>query len=361
MKILLLGKYGEGDVYSGPVVFARCLYNSLLAGNCSVRFYDFFFKDYAGYSFFNRTFGFERLNEIPNAYRVGIVRLLILVFRERYDVIHISNNQRFTLYLMLIRFLIKSKFVVTVHGIVKDEVRLTFNNFRIKFIYRLNEWLYGKIMDVVIFPSTHLKKVFLENYMVRNLCEVIPNGVSPEFFNAYTAKKISLPVKIVFYSDAYDEINRNTEEIIEQIDKLNNMNLQLFIITSRQMQIKNNKKIIFVKPMQKSELTGFLEDKHIVIKSTAFDSFSMFIIECMAMGLVPVISDNVGVMELISHSVNGLIYEKEKPEQISSLIRMLVNDKSLFERLSVNAHITSAKLSWDKIASAYISLYSRIR
>ncbi len=361
MKILLLGKYGEGDVYSGPIVAARYLFAELKEKGVNVSFFDFFFNVYKGSSLIKRLIGFSELKEIPNLYRIGIFRLIIKLLGKKYDEIHIVNNQRFILAVLLFRFLFRSRFIVTVHGIIKNEAKLTAKNFHIKLIYHINEWLYGKVCDVIVFPSNHLKNNFLKTYSVKNICEVIPNGVSKEFFNDYSEKKLSDPVKIVFYSDAYDEINRNTEEIIEQIDKLNNINLQLFVITNRQMQIKNGKKIIFVKPMKKSELTGFLKDKHIVVKSTAFDSFSMFILECMTMGLVPVISDNIGVKDFINHSENGLIYEKEKPEQINSLILLLANDKALFEKLTIAARKTSAELSWDNISERYLSLYDRIR
>lgn len=361
MKIALIGKYGEGETFSGPIKVARCLHSELSSKNSDIIFYEFFFSEYSQSSLLRRLFGFQEVKSTPKLYRVGIFQLMKRIFSERFDIIHIINNQRFTIFVLLLCMFIKSRIIVTLHGSVKQEVHLRLRNFHVKFIYFINEWLYGKVADTLVFPSNHFKKQYNSYYKVSCKQQIIPNAADFEFYEAYQEKELQLPIKIVFYSDAYDETERNTGQVIDQFLKLYDVDYRLYIISSRLNQIDGSEKIIFIKPMRKANLIKFLSDKHILIKSTSFDSFSMFTSECMTIGLVPIISDNVGVKEYIVESENGFVYSKNNPDEIIELIRFILSqhsqDTRFFKKLSESAHELYHKLNWIRVGEQYSTLY----
>lgn len=364
MKIALIGKYDEGETFSGPIKVARSLHSELIRENIELIFYEFFFYEYSQSSFLKRLFGFQEVNSVQKLFRVGIFQLIKRIFVGNFDVIHIVNNQRFTVFVLLLCGLIKSKVIVTVHATLKYEAKLSLRNTHKKLIYYLNEWLFSRIADTLIFPSNHLKEQYNSYYKVRCMEQIIPNGSDIEFYKAYKEKDLQLPLQIVFYSDAYDEIERNTGQLIDQFLKLCDVDYRLYVITSRLNQISGSEKIIFIEPMRKAGLIKFLSDKHIIVKSMAFDSFSMFTVECMAMGIVPIISDNVGIKEYIHYFQNGLIYSKNEPEKIVELIKLILfhhsQDKQFFKKLSKSAHEIFNDLNWAGIGQQYLELYKSI-
>ena len=110
--------------------------------------------------------------------------------------------------------------------------------------------------------------------------------------------------------------------------------------------------------MSQDSLSEFLSDKHFVIKSNEFDSFSIFTAECMAMGVIPIISENTGIKELIDNNVNGFVLKQK--ENISLQLKNIFENKFDLDKISLNTSKIYEKLNWEKISEQYISLYKSV-
>ena len=123
MKIALIGKYGEGDIFSGPERVARELYSELKRNNNNIVFIEYFFSSYRNNSFFKKLFGSQKLGIDESVIQLGIFPLLFVLIKEQYDVIHIVNSQRFISFIFFIKIFIKSKLIATLHGFHNIEVK----------------------------------------------------------------------------------------------------------------------------------------------------------------------------------------------------------------------------------------------
>lgn len=361
MKIALVGRYGEGDILTGPERVARDLYLKLNSTQQQIIFIEYFFSNYNGSSIFKKIFGKEKLYDVQ-ILRLGLIPLLVFLFRHRFDIVHIINLQRFTIPLFLIKAFIKTRTITTYHGLIKSEIPKG-KYFANK--YFLDFWMEKislKKSDLLVFPSELLRELFRNNYRIEiKKSLIIPNGVGSIFLeqrNPYSL--IYDKVNIVFYNGYGSFINRGLIELIFLLKKVESR-IKLYVIGNKiETSSKENIEIEFVELMDQNKLVSFLKDKHFVIKGPAYDSFSIFVVECMMCGIIPIINEKIGIKDFISHGINGFVFDSGSPDDLSNLFSEIVDGKYDLQFVSANARKIYSELSWDKIAEQYIKAYGAL-
>jgi glycosyltransferase involved in cell wall biosynthesis len=134
--------------------------------------------------------------------------------------------------------------------------------------------------------------------------------------------------------------------------------VELYVIGNK-IGIKPQKKIKvnFVELMTQANLINFLMDKQFILKSNSYDTFPIMVAECMALGLIPIISENIGIKDLIEHGRNGFIYNSSKEGDLALLLNQISDREFNLAMISENAKKTVMELSWEKITEQYISAY----
>ena len=81
----------------------------------------------------------------------------------------------------------------------------------------------------------------------------------------------------------------------------------------------------------------------------------------MACGL-PVIATRVGGnLDVINNNENGILVEKENPEQLCSAIKTILDDRQLADTLGTNARQTIvSNYTMEQVCSTYIDLYYKL-
>jgi len=166
MKIALIGRFGEGDIIPGPERVARELFAELREINLEVVFIEYFFKGYSSTSLVKRIFGHTSLNHDNSIKRLGIFPLLLSLITKQYDVIHLVNLQRFFLFIFLAKPFVKSRFVASLHSLLKLELKSTNLFISRNFIDLYVEKLIIKKCRLLIFPSSNLLNLFSENFKI---------------------------------------------------------------------------------------------------------------------------------------------------------------------------------------------------
>lgn len=361
MKIALIGRFGDGEIFPGPERVARELYFELRRNNFNLIFIQYFFSDFKQSSFLKKLFGKQIIND--NGIRIfGVLPLIKFLIKEQFEIIHIINSQRFIFFLFLIKPLIKSKIISTLHSFIKNEIPK--NNFWSKryFVDLIVEKLIVKKSALLVFPSELLFKTFNEYYKISDKkYHIIPNGVNSLFHhNTKTFTKIEDSLKIVFYNGFNSMIDRRLDEILQSLKSVSGK-IQLFVIGIEKKVIpSNNVEIYFKNTMSQKELINFLSDKHFVLKSSAFDTFSIFVAECMLVGLIPIVNKNIGITEFIFHEHNGFIYDITSTESLSKLMNNISEGKYDLNQISMNAKNIFEKLNWGKISNQYIAAYNSV-
>lgn len=125
---------------------------------------------------------------------------------------------------------------------------------------------------------------------------------------------------------------------------------------------KIEKSVIFVGKISLfEELTKFYETSDIIVYPTVsetIESFGMVLIEAMA-AKKPVIASNVpGVRAVLDNNLNGFLTEPKNIEEISSKIRLLLENEDLSVKMGHNGRKkVEEKYSWDKIVKNLENLY----
>lgn len=361
MKIVLLGRLHEGEIPFGPQKVAQQLYSHLLKHNIKVEFIEYFFKIYKNSTWVKRFLGYE--TSADNVKRFGIIRLFIYLLRTQPDIIHIVTLERFILSVFFYKFLLRSKIIVTFHSILKYEIPRRTNkptNFG-KFKDYLLEYFAIKFSDRLIFLSTPHYNLARKFYKFsENKTTVIPNGLEIQEKPKLKDFNFSCGINIVFYN-GNDEIDRGFEQLLLTLEKVN-VPVNLYVLGGKKYiaERKTFLKIHYVGMIPHNELSEFLSKMHIVIKSNVIDSFSIFVGECMSLGLIPVLSEKIGISEYIENEVNGFVYKNENIEEVKMILENIYNGQYDIQKISQNAQNIVDELNWGNVSKKYIEVYKSV-
>jgi glycosyltransferase involved in cell wall biosynthesis len=166
-------------------------------------------------------------------------------------------------------------------------------------------------------------------------------------------------LKIVFYNGHDLMIDRGLSELIPILEEgIQNyeINVILYVVQgSYNTNYKSQKmNIIYTELMNSTEMANFLRDKHIIIKANKIDTFSQVVFECMASGLVPILSSKVGASELIINGNDGFIYDQY--EELKTILQKKIF-LTKFGEMSTAAKKKAEEFRWEKIINEYLILY----
>lgn len=113
------------------------------------------------------------------------------------------------------------------------------------------------------------------------------------------------------------------------------------------------------------EYLGFQKDMEsvygkagVLVLPSRVEPFGMAPIQAMQRGLVPIVSKVSGVAEVLNDNQDALILDDHlSASELASLMRKLMDDSALCERLSRQAMKNSVELNWQKTVEATLQAY----
>lgn len=359
-KIIYLGRYPKSSITTGPETYSLNLFSSIKKYN-EVIFIEHFFKDYTNSSLLNRLFGSER-SEPAGILRLGSIKLILYLLKNQPDVIHILSAERFTIPIYLLKPIFGCRIITTFHSILKYELPRRKTETKKNKNYRDYLWekLALKYSDKMIFFSQLHLDIANEFYNIkRNRIAILPSGVSDIFYNLENKIFNQELLKFIFYIGKDNEIDRGLEFVIENIKKIHSGKYKLYIIGKDNIKKYKDTNVEFVNPMTKSQLVEFMKDKHFIIKSNTFDTFSILTIEAMAAGLIPIVSDKVGISSYIQNEENGFVYSSTDNDSLYNILEKLFSKQYNLNLISQNAKKIIDQLSWKVVIIPYLQLYRK--
>lgn len=353
-----MGRFGEGDILSGPEKVARNLFYEISLTNKDTLFLSYFFKSEKKRNIKTFLFGFQKLSSKQQVYRLGLLRFAYELFQRKPSVVHIVTFERFAIIVFLLKPLLKFKIVYTVHGIYQYEQTIFINKH--SFISKLKdltlERLIFKKSNLIVFLSQQMIDLASNYYKVNSSgAMIIPNGVlipdnyESKKFNGYNR------LEIVFYNGLSNNRQRGLEELVNILSDEGLKNFRLTVIGDSIGKISEN--ISVIKPLPEKQLFRFLRDIHILIDNMGYMPFSILALEAMALGLIIIISDKSGLASFIKNGKNGFVYESKHPEQIADILNGISEGKYKLEEISKEGYLTTRELSWNRIAEQYLQAY----
>jgi len=210
---------------------------------------------------------------------------------------------------------------------------------RYRFMYEIL-----KIPDVLLVPSSFVKKQFLKYYsFIEPRLKVVPLGIFP-VDGQERGKKVNGKVRFCYFGNILPL--KGLHLLIDAFKALSQGKASLTIYGSRNPwtetyydQLRgqaNGLSVDFRGPFKRENLSEALRDQDIVVlPSICPESFSFVIREANSMGL-PVIASRIGAIpEAIKEGENGLLFEPGNIRELRDCMLRFIEEPGLLQRMAL--------------------------
>ncbi|MEO0279937.1 MAG: glycosyltransferase family 4 protein [candidate division WOR-3 bacterium] len=278
------------------------------------------------------------------------------IFKEEFDIVHTHGPLGHNLPYHALIFS-RSKNIATFHTAF-----IGFNFYRLARIFYKESF---KKIDKVICVSKKAKKE-IEKYFPFGNYVIIPNGVDTKRFNP-EGEKIEKNNFTVLYVGRFEK--RKGPLIFLKAAKIlrekGYREIEFWMVgkgplftNSKKYAEENNLNVRFFGFVEPNELPKIFRSADIYVSpAIGGETFGIVLIEAMASG-VPVISSDIeGYNEVIKDGINGLLFKNKKEKDLAEKIEILINDKSLREKIRERGLKFSKEFDWNKIAEKVEFIY----
>jgi len=230
--------------------------------------------------------------------------------------------------------------------------------------------------NMITVDARLLKDIWVKNGIPVNKIKVIPFGVDTNLFNpnidgAMVRKNLLIEdddIVIIstrpFYNHHYD-VERLVRAIPMVLKKHSDVK---FIIKGKgplEQYLKSLAKklnvseyIRFVGVVPYAQMGQYLSAANIYVSTCFMDTTSVSLLEAMACGLAPVVTDTIGNREWIEDEVNGFLFSPKDHEKLAEKISQLIENKPLRKSFGRRcAEIVKKKADWNQNVAEMETIY----
>lgn len=308
--------------------------------------FDFYFAapdDYPYYERYYKLAGSQRVITIPHRkFRIKtLINLARFIFTNRINVIH-SHGKGAGIYGRILGIISGKKVVHTFHGLHIGEYKKIRRS-----LYLLIEKLLSWVTEVIISVSESERKL-ISGHITSNTekLKVIQNGIEIPAQTVFDDVFEKRPKTVITFSRF--DFSKNTELIIEiliHLRELKRIDEFNFIILGsgpdeakiKDLVRKNNLQNNITFPGSVLNTKEFLLNSFCYLSTSRWEGLPLGVLEAFSVGL-PVIASNVaGNKDVISHDVNGFLYDLNRPSAAAEFICLLCDNKEKWLKFSQNA------------------------
>ncbi|MBA3318924.1 MAG: glycosyltransferase [Gemmatimonadales bacterium] len=197
---------------------------------------------------------------------------------------------------------------------------------------------------------------------------VIPNGVDLSRFHPSVRARSRHPHKVRCIAVARLVERKGLGDLIQAIALLERGRYELEIVGSgpderRLIDLAEllgvGREVIFAGSVGRAAIAGRYRNADIFTLASWEEAFGNVFAEALASGLPIVGSTSGGIPELVEHGKNGFLVPPREPRALAAAIRMLGDDAELRATIGRwNRAQAEANLSWARVTTRYLSLYS---
>lgn len=218
-----------------------------------------------------------------------------------------------------------------------------------------------KYFDYCITTGKFSKDIYIgHNYFDENRIYDIFYGADIDNFY-YNKRRTASVLRCVYIGNI--NVLKGIPTLLKAFDELVNDSVELTLIGNpipSNMVSEKYKNIKFIGYVLHDLLPKVIHDYDIMIFPSLMDGFGLVVVEAMASGIPVICSKNSGACDLIVDGVNGFVIDPYKYTDIVKKIRLINNNRSMIDGLSINARKTAEKYNWDRYYDKYNSIIERI-
>jgi glycosyltransferase involved in cell wall biosynthesis len=113
---------------------------------------------------------------------------------------------------------------------------------------------------------------------------------------------------------------------------------ELFIL--EKLAISLNANCVFLGDQQKESIDQILMESKLFILLSQYEGLSFALLEAMAAGIVPIVSDAKGNLDVVTEEYNAVVAPLSNLQALPNQVKTLLNDKSKMKNLGENARET---------------------
>jgi glycosyltransferase involved in cell wall biosynthesis len=307
----------------------------------------------------------------------GFVKKLI---KEDFDIVHVHSYRH--LHTILAGFICKMKnkpCIITTHSPFHPlhTRNLLSKTFVIAYDYFLKFFVdkfFSKVITITSFENNHFK------HLLKKRVITIPNGIDERIFRKIKKAKylrlmkkfgISKKDKIILFVGRVHP-TKGIEFLIKAMKEVKQNSWKAFIvgpIQDKEYFEYLSKKIREYKISDKIFFTGFVTEEEklilydiskIFFLPSIYEPFGIVILEAFARGKPVIAVDSDGPRFLIKHGENGFLVKYGDVENAAKYIRLLLNERKLYNKISQNNIKKAKQFTWNKIVKKIIKVYEEV-
>jgi glycosyltransferase involved in cell wall biosynthesis len=359
MNILLVGRYEQRKVLTGPQKYSLRLFEELKKTHAVT--FVMYFRDGKIYSRWSKIFGYELIeqDQTSRIVRCGLIPFAFILLQKQFTIVHIISFERFAIVAALLRLIRRYKLVYTCHGVITFEYRNFYQHIQ-KRIRTTGQWIEKKFFqcaDCIVYVSAYEMKLAKAEGLRPVRYQIIHNGVETIFCAQEKVHAVKKMNSLIFVGN----IQRKEKGYSFLVDVLKKYEREIEVTIVSEDEIHEGSlhanKVVWMKPMDAETLAQVFQNHDIFISASVYDPFSLAAAEAMASGAVPIVTRTTGISELISHGINGFIVDYGDSDGLCHILSLLQDDRNLLKTISKNAQTTIAKRTWSHVVKEYNNMY----
>lgn len=314
---------------------------------------------------------YERLNDV-NIYRIPFVgskrypiAAQVLSHIPRGGFVHVHCTDFFFDFLAATKVIHRAKLVLSTHGgFFHTEYASRLKKIYFNTITRLSLLAYDQVFacsvgDLETFSAISNKTLLLEN------------GVNVDRFLKSEAFKPQEHIRFVFIGRLSS--NKRLDKLIDTYSLVfsKHPTWSLVIIgndydglgSTLDKQISSNKmgrQISILTGLEDKQLESEVLKSHFIVSASDYEGFGMSIIEGMAAGMIPIVSDIPSFNKIIKESDLGLISQYQGLEDANAIIDFVEMQLKGFEKATTQARLYTERFSWGNVEREFAVNYERL-
>jgi len=296
-----------------------------------------------------------------------MLEVMRILRRVNPDLVHLHVQH----YYSLANILSKIPFVLTSWGLEVETLP------QAHFLRKSLARIAAMTASVITVDANCLKKTWVEMGIPENKIKIIPFGVDTNIFKpdvdgSAVRKKLRISKNDIvtistrpFYNNNHYNIecfikaippivkkHRNAKFIIKGTGPLENYLKKLV------KKLDLSKHVRFVGLVPYSQVSRYLAAADIYVSTCFVDSTSVSLLEAMACGLPPVVTDIPGNREWIEDGENGFLFPPKNSTVLAERVIQLIENPSLRERFGERCFkIIKRRATWRKSVSKMEAIY----
>ena len=227
-------------------------------------------------------------------------------------------------------------------------------------------------LDKVLVPAIFMKNIFVQHGLNNDITHIIPFGLNLKPFQNIPLK--SPPETLTFgfigtlseikgahiLLEAIKRIPREFEFGVKIYGKFEEEQHPAYTAKLKRLA-ENDKRIEFCGTFPNEEIGKIFSGLDaLIVPSIWYENTPLVIYSAHAAG-VPVIGTNLGgISEVVHHEKNGLLFEKGDSTGLSELMKMVIEDRSLLDRLAKNLDPPQSISTYvDRLEEVYREIHMR--